>query len=77
MNDLNESSDAIGKKRNEVVAVMESLSAIAEENAASTEEASAAVLGQAETISGISDASRELVVLAEGMQESVRHFKVT
>lgn len=76
MEDLNQSSTAIGDKRNEIVLVIENLSAIAEENAASTEEATASVTGQSETINGISDGSHDLVTLAEGMQESINHFKV-
>lgn len=50
---------------------MESLSAIAEENAATTEEISAAVSTQVQSVDDISKASENLAETAVGLQEEI------
>lgn len=62
------------KNNNHVVEVVQSLSAIAEENAASTEEASASVDIQVQAIRDISNASESLAIIATDLQEEVAKF---
>ncbi|NLM06587.1 MAG: hypothetical protein GX219_06685, partial [Tissierellia bacterium] len=52
------------------------LSAIAQENAATTEEASASVDSQTQSIHDISNASENLAHLAMELQEEVVRFKL-
>ena len=54
--------------------VVESLSAIAEENAATTEETSSAVTTQVQSIDDISKASENLAEIAVGLQEEISRF---
>ncbi len=53
---------------------MENLSAIAEENAATTEEVSASVDTQVQSIQDISDASENLAEIATELQSEVSKF---
>ncbi len=64
------------KKKAEILDTIQSLSAIAEENAASTEEASAAVTEQSTSMGQIVDASRSLSKLADELTQAVSKFKV-
>lgn len=73
---LNLSSDEMNEKRDQIIGVIENLSAISEENAASTEEASAAVQEQTSSINQIATASDDLARLAMGMQNSISKFKL-
>lgn len=52
------------------------LSAISEENAASTEEVSATTLQQVESIKGIEVSSKSLVALAKGLKDQLAHFEL-
>ena len=54
--------------------MVENLSAIAEENAATTEEASASVDTQVQSISDISSASENLAHIATELQDEVSKF---
>lgn len=76
LNKLNESGNMMTIKKNEIVEVIESLSAIAEENAAGTEEVSASVEEQSASIEQISSSSQQLAKLAEEMQANVSKFKL-
>ncbi|NLZ94456.1 MAG: hypothetical protein GX921_01360 [Bacteroidales bacterium] len=76
INDLNSSSLLMLRKKDEIIGVIQNLSAIAEENAAGTEEASASVTEQATTMDEITSASESLAELAQEMVESVRRFKL-
>ena len=62
--------------RQEVVDVVESLSAIAEENAASTEETSASVTMVNELMNDINDASKNVSGIAEDMDKELGIFKI-
>ncbi len=62
-------------KKEEIVEVIQNLSAISQENAAATEEASASMEEQTASIEEISSASEALSKLAEEMQESIAKFK--
>ncbi|MBN2795664.1 MAG: methyl-accepting chemotaxis protein [Clostridia bacterium] len=73
---LNESGQLMEEKKNEIVGVIENLSAISQENAASTEEASSSVMSQTDSLKEIARASELLSELAEDMQLSISKFKL-
>jgi len=73
---LNISEKNMEEKKGEILDTIQNLSAIAEENAASTEEASAAVTEQSTSMTQIVDASKSLSQLAEELTYSVSKFKV-
>ncbi len=72
---LNKSGHEMKVKRDEIINVIQSLSAISQENAAGTEEASASVEEQTSSIEEIANASEALAQLANDMQESVAKIK--
>lgn len=76
VNKLNENSRIIEEKNAHIVSVIQNLSAIAEENAAATEEASASVETQTQSINDISSASNNLAEIASELQNEVSAFKV-
>ncbi len=69
-------SKSIETKNSEIVAVIENLSAIAEENAATTEEASSSVDTQTENIKSILGTSADLKEVAAKLQSEVVKFKL-
>jgi len=71
---LNESTATMMDKKNEIINIIENLSAISEENAAGTQQASASVEEQTASMAQISKASEELSKLAEDMQKSISKF---
>lgn len=73
---LNQSSKEIEEKNQKMVSIIESLSAISEENAATTEEASAAVDTQVQSISDITKASENLAEIATELQAEVAKFEI-
>ncbi|KAB3535266.1 methyl-accepting chemotaxis protein [Alkaliphilus pronyensis] len=73
---LNSSGHLMENKKNEIIGILENLSAISEENAAGTEEASASVLEQTRSMEEISSASEVLAELAEEMQEEISKFNI-
>ncbi|SMP40126.1 methyl-accepting chemotaxis protein [Anoxynatronum buryatiense] len=73
--DLNRSGEQMARKKDEIIGVIENLSAIAEENAAGTEEASASVEEQTAAMAEIAESSDTLSQLAEEMQEQIARFK--
>ena len=75
MNEIRESGRTIEIKKDEIVSVIENLSAISEENAAGTEQASASVEEQSASILEITSASESLAELAEKMNSVVSKFK--
>ncbi|SNS75317.1 methyl-accepting chemotaxis protein [Anaerovirgula multivorans] len=72
---LNISGQAMDEKKGEIIDIIQSLSAIAEENAAGTQEASASVEEQAATMEEVAGSSEMLAKLAEELQESIAKFK--
>lgn len=72
--DLNKSGAVMDIKKNEIITVIEALSAISEENAAGTEEASASVEEQTAAMDEIARASETLSQLAEEMQKGIQRF---
>lgn len=65
------------ESREQVVDVIQGLSAISEQNAASTEETNASMEELNSVISVMADAAGELMVLSEQLEENLRFFKVT
>ncbi len=74
--EIGENSKAIEAKNVEIVGIIENLSAIAEENAATTEQASASVETQTHSINDISNASSNLASLAGELQDEVANFNL-
>ena len=72
---INELGQEMENKKNQIIGIIENLSAISEENAAGTQEASASIEEQTSSIEEIANASESLARLAEEMQESIRRFK--
>ncbi len=73
---LNTSGDEMMKAKNEILDLMQTLSAIAEENAASTEEASSAMVEQSSSMEDIAKSSERLASLATNLQQIILSFKV-
>jgi methyl-accepting chemotaxis protein len=74
-NQLNESETEMGKAKNEILDMLQTLSAIAEENAASTEEASSAMVEQSSSMEEIAKSSEKLAQLAVNLQSVIARFK--
>lgn len=72
---LNASSEEIGERNEAIVKVIENLSAIAQENAATTQQASASVETQTQSIYDISKATENLAEIATDLQEEISRFK--
>ncbi|WP_041720473.1 methyl-accepting chemotaxis protein [Alkaliphilus metalliredigens] len=73
--EINESGQSMEVKKDEIISIIENLSAISEENAAGTEEAAASVEQQTAAMEEIANGSDALARLAEEMQESIAKFK--
>lgn len=75
---LNQSSKIMNMNMNKdaIVNLMHNLSAVSEENAAGTEEASASMQQQLESISMISESGEELALIADELKSLIDKFKV-
>ncbi|MPW24659.1 HAMP domain-containing protein [Alkalibaculum sp. M08DMB] len=73
---FNESGNKMAIKKDEIISVIENLSAISEENAAGTEQASASVQEQTTNISQIADKTEDLTKLAQDMKIAISKFKL-
>jgi len=73
---LSHSSILLDKNKDLVLEIMENLSAIAQENAASTEEASAAIQEQTASVVQVSHACEGLSLIAMDLMAMVRKFKI-
>ena len=62
--------------KNGIIDVIQSLSAISEENAAATEETSASVQELDSTVGSLSEAAKDLKVIAEQLDQQIGVFKV-
>ncbi len=69
-------TDRLGESRGKVVDVVQSLSAIAEENAASSEETSASVTQVTQIVVDVSDNANHLKEIASNLDESIKRFKL-
>ncbi|WP_132253948.1 methyl-accepting chemotaxis protein [Natranaerovirga pectinivora] len=72
---INESGQSMEEKRDQIIGVIENLSAISEQNAAGTQEASASVEEQTASMEEIAHSSELLSQLAEEMQIGISKFK--
>ena len=68
--------DHINELKTVVIESVESLAAIAEQNAASTEETSAAMAELSNIIGVCDEETKKLLELAEGLDSSIRTFKL-
>ena len=73
---LDKSSKEIEEKNETIVKAIENLSSVAEDNAATTEEAAAAVATQVQSMEEISGASENLANVAVELQEEVAKFRL-
>ncbi len=76
VDNISDDSKTIEEKNYKIIGVIQNLSAIAEENAATTEQASASVDTQTQSINDISSASSNLAEIASELQNEVAHFKL-
>lgn len=73
---LNASGEAMREKKTSIVDNVQSLSAIAEENAAASEQATATIEQQLLSITEIANASAELATIASELQNEISTFKI-
>ena len=73
--ELNESSNKMTQKKEELVEILNSLSAVSEELAAGTEEVSASIEQQAASTDEIAKASEEMSKLSEELQAMILKFR--
>lgn len=73
---LNQSEDKINKAKNEILDKLQTLTAIAEENAAGTEEVTASIEVQRSSMDEISKTSLQLSKLAENLMKRIEVFNV-
>lgn len=76
IDELITSSQIMESKKNQIIDVIENLSAISEENAAGSEEAAAAIEEQTSSMDEISNASNELAKIAEELRMTVSKFTI-
>ncbi len=70
------SSKSMEENNAKIISVIQNLSAIAEQNAATTEEASATVDAQTESINDITNVSYSISEIASGLEAEVANFKL-
>jgi len=73
---LNLSSSEMAEMKNEILATLQNLSAIAEENSAATEEVTSSMEEQSASVEEIASASEDLSTLAQDLQLVIRRFKL-
>ncbi|MDF2539916.1 MAG: methyl-accepting chemotaxis sensory transducer [Herbinix sp.] len=74
--ELNASEDEMQKAKNDILDMMQTLSAIAEENAAGTQEASATIEEQNAAINDIAQSSERLAGLSSDLEAIIKKFKI-
>ena len=75
-NELKDSATVLEKENRHLIEMVESLSSISEENAASTEEVNAAIDEEAEAMNNIATAQEELADIADMLRAEVAKFKI-
>lgn len=73
---VSDSSDEMELKKEDIIGIIEQLSAISQENAAGTQEASASVEEQTASMEEIANSSEELAKIAEELNQRVSKFIV-
>lgn len=76
VSELNHSVKVMANNKENIIDLVQNLSAIAQENAAGTEEASASIEEQAAQIEEIASAGEHLAKIAQELQETVDGFKI-
>lgn len=74
--EVSEQTSILNERKNRIMDVMQSLLAVAQENAASTEEVSSSVHMQNSAIMEMSEASRQLAVMAQELTEQTGRFRL-
>lgn len=74
---LEESTDTMSQVKNEMLSMLQSLAAIAQENAAGTEQASAAMQQQASSAGELASVSEKMMVLANSLKSITARFTVS
>lgn len=74
--ELKRSALILEKENKNLIEMVESLSAISEENAASTEEVNATIDEEARNMNTIAEAEEELKLIADRLKEEVARFKI-
>ena len=77
VNEISDKAVQLDHARSNIVDTVQSLSAIAEENAASTEETSSSVIEIGEVIEDLSDSTKELKKIATVLENSIHEFKLS
>lgn len=72
---LNESGKEMNGKKDEIIEIIQNLSAISQENAAGTQEASASIEEQSSSMEEMANASEFLAKLAEELRVNISKFK--
>lgn len=75
-NELKDSAAVLENENRHLIEMVESLSSISEENAASTEEVNAAIDEEAEAMNNIATAQEELADIADMLRAEVAKFKI-
>ena len=75
-NELKDSAAVLEKENRHLIEMVESLSSISAENAASTEEVNAAIDEEAEAMNNIATAQEELADIADMLRAEVAKFKI-
>jgi methyl-accepting chemotaxis protein len=73
---LNTSAELMAANKDNIIELVQNLSAISEENAAGTQEASAAMEQQAATIEEIANSGESLASIAQDLQSLILQFKI-
>ena len=73
---VSQEAENIEQKNGSITQIISNLSAVAQENASTTEEVSASVDSQVQAIKDISGASESLAEIATGLQQEVARFKI-
>ena len=76
INKVSDSSDEMARKKEDIIVIIEQLSAISEENAAGTEEASASVEEQTASMEEIAHSSEDLSKVAEELNQRIGQFTI-
>ena len=76
VHEVSQEAENIEQKNGSITQIISNLSAVAQENASTTEEVSASVDSQVQAIKDISGASESLAEIATGLQQEVARFKI-
>lgn len=76
IDNLDESTQIMSKNKEQIIDLIQNLSAISEENAAATEEVSASMMIQSATIEQIANAEEDLAKIADELDHMTQSFKI-